>query len=196
LLAAGETPRVPCSALVLVDITPRGNEAGRLHIRRFMRSSPDGFGSIEDAADAVAAFLPDRPRPSDPSGLKKNLRLRADGRYYWHWDPALMSDERLENTAARSTPERLEAAARAVSAPVLLVRGARSGVVTDDDVVTFRKLMPQAEYASVAGASHMVAGDRNDRFNHATLDFLRRHLDLPGPSSVQRDVKSASHISR
>ena len=31
------------------------------------------------------------------------------------------------------------------------------------------------EFADVAGAGHMVAGDRNEVFNRAVLDFLDRH---------------------
>ena len=77
--------------------------------------------SLEMAADAVAAFLPHRPRPADVSGLAKNLRLEADGRYHWHWDPAFMSGRRLGDDVER--PERFERAAAAVAAPMLPVRG-------------------------------------------------------------------------
>ena len=49
----------------------------------------DGFAWLEDVANAIAASNPHRPRPSDLSGLRKNLRLR-DGRWYWHWDPAFI----------------------------------------------------------------------------------------------------------
>lgn len=178
LLAAGDAPAVDCTALVLVDITPRGNEAGRDHVRQFMRANPDGFASVEEAAAAVTAYLPDRPRPADPSGLRKNLRLREDGRYHWHWDPAIMAGNGSSRSIAHSHADRMEEVARQVSAPVLLVRGARSDVVTEADAAAFQRLMPKAEQVDVAGAAHMVAGDRNDRFNHAVLDFLKRRLHL------------------
>ncbi len=34
------------------------------------------------------------------------------------------------------------------------------------------RLVPHAELVDVAGAGHMVAGDRNDRFNAAVIEFL------------------------
>ncbi len=75
------------AALVLVDVTPRFDPQGASKIRDFMRGkSLEGFASIEEAADAVAQYLPHRPRPSSTEGLRKNLRQRG-GRWYWHWDP-------------------------------------------------------------------------------------------------------------
>ena len=52
-----------------------------------MTGNIDGFASLEEAADAIAVYNPHRPRPSDLSGLAKNLRQRDDGRWVWHWDP-------------------------------------------------------------------------------------------------------------
>jgi pimeloyl-ACP methyl ester carboxylesterase len=174
LLAAGEGPGGSCTALVLVDVTPRMDPDGREKIGGFMRSRPDGFGSLEEAADAVAAFLPHRPRPADVSGLAKNLRFEADGRYHWHWDPAFMDGNRLGEDVER--PERFERAAAAVTAPMLLVRGGISEVVNEDGVRAFRRVAPAAEYVDVPGASHMVAGDRNDVFTSAVVEFLGRRL--------------------
>jgi hypothetical protein len=37
-----------------------------------------------------------------------------------------------------------------------------------------RALVPHAEYADVAGAAHMVAGDDNDAFSAAVGGFLAR----------------------
>jgi pimeloyl-ACP methyl ester carboxylesterase len=88
LLAQGRNPALG-RALVLVDITPKMEPAGIRHIFEFMTAAPDGFVSLEDAADAIAAYNPNRPRPANLSGLKKNLRFR-DGRWHWHWDPAFM----------------------------------------------------------------------------------------------------------
>ena len=40
-------------------------------------------------------------------------------------------------------------------------------------------MMPRLEVADVAGAGHMVAGDRNDAFNAAVLDFLDLRMPIP-----------------
>jgi non-heme chloroperoxidase len=157
------------AGLVLVDVAPTVNLAGAERILAFMQAAPDGFASLDEAADAVATYLPHRPRPSDVSGLQRNLRLR-DGRYHWHWDPRLFQHRRTQRDTSG-----LRDAARRLAVPVLLVRGGRSDVVSQEGVDDFRRLAPHAEFADIAGADHMVAGDRNDAFSAAVFDFLERH---------------------
>lgn len=162
----------PATALVMVDIALRPNPVGAQKIIRFMTANPEGFATLDEAVAAVAAYNPDRPRPSDSNGLRKNLRLREDGRLHWHWDPALI--------AARPTPEppdystALLAVADGVTIPTLLMRGAHSDVVDEAGMVQMKALVPQLEIVEVAGAGHMVAGDRNDAFADAILPFLAR----------------------
>jgi hypothetical protein len=73
-------------AAVLIDISSQPQEDGIGEVRAFMGNARDGFASLDEAADTVAAFMPQRPRPPNPQGLARNFRLRG-GRYYWHWDP-------------------------------------------------------------------------------------------------------------
>jgi pimeloyl-ACP methyl ester carboxylesterase len=168
LIAA--TPPPALRALVLVDITPRVEMTGANEVSAFMNSAPAGFGSVEEAADAVAAYLPHRPRPKDTSGLKRNLRLR-DGRYYWHWDPAMMQ---MGRNADFNGPNPLETAARLLKIPTLLIRGGRSRIVSETGVREFREMVPHAEFADIAEAHHMVAGDANDAFNDAVFSFVEK----------------------
>jgi pimeloyl-ACP methyl ester carboxylesterase len=169
LLAEGEAPQSVSTAVVLVDITPRVEPQGSARIRAFMTARPDGFVSLEEAADTIAAYVPHRPRPKDLSGLAKNLRLRDDGRYHWHWDPQLLSA-----LNRRRNPERMLAAARALRVPTLLVRGKLSDIVSDATQAEFLAAVPHAAYVDVAGAGHMVAGDQNDTFSKSIVDFLAR----------------------
>ncbi|PKB25870.1 pimeloyl-ACP methyl ester carboxylesterase [Novosphingobium kunmingense] len=159
------------AALVLVDIVPKMSPAGVAKIRGFMMAHPQGFVSIEQAADAISAYYPERPRPKDLSGLNKNLRFGDDGRYHWHWDQRMMSDD-------RASPERmlalLDAADWTDRVPTLLVRGMKSDIVTDDGVADLRRRVPGLEIVDIRGAGHMVAGDRNDDFNSAVIGFLQR----------------------
>lgn len=171
--AIGSSPQPIARALVMVDIVLRPAAAGAAKIRGFMGSHRDGFASLEEAADAVAAYNPARPRPADPDGLRKNLRRREDGRWYWHWDPRL-----LEVRPSAEPPEAGAALVRVsanVKLPTLLVRGGRSDIVDDAGVEGMLRLVPQTEVYEVPGAGHMVAGDRNDAFNDGVLGFLRRH---------------------
>lgn len=163
------------SAVVLVDIVPELEDEGVHRIRDFMARNANGFADLDEAAGAVALYHPERPRPDDPSGLMKNLRQRDDGRLYWHWDPEI-----LVANISTAVVETIQQSARALGQqpdlPVLLVRGLLSDVVSDKGIAAFREQVPHLEVADVAAAGHMVAGDKNDAFNSAVLDFLTRHM--------------------
>lgn len=174
LLLAGECNEIQIRALVLVDVAPRMEPSGISRIREFMTAHLErGFGSLEEAADAVAAYYPERKRPRDISGLMKNLRDRGDGRLRWHWDP------RFTQQGQRPEPptfqDRLLRAAQGVQIPTLLVRGLKSDMVSEQSVDELRQQIAGLEVAEVSGAGHMVAGDRNDAFNRDVFSFLRRH---------------------
>ena len=174
LLAQGESDVPILAALVLVDITPRVDLSGVSKVHGFMRAhARDGFATVEEAADAVAAYLPHRPRPRSTEGLKKNLRLHPDGRWRWHWDPRFL-DSRLPGGSGRAErEERLVAAARELTIPTLLVRGGSSELVQEAHAKEFLTMVPHARFADVSGARHMVAGDKNDQFAAAILEFLK-----------------------
>lgn len=169
LVAAGEGA-VRAVALVLVDIAPRIAPEGVKNILAFMARDPDGFATLDDVADAIAAYQPHRTRPTNLQGLAKNVRLGDDGRYHWHWDPKMMLGSR--NGATRES--RLRACAQALRIPSLLVRGSASDVLTDEGVQDYLASAPNSEYLNIAGAGHMVAGDRNDMFGKAVVEFLTR----------------------
>jgi pimeloyl-ACP methyl ester carboxylesterase len=170
---AGEGPLF--AAIVLVDITPRVDQSGVQKIQGFMRErASEGFATIAEAADAVAAYLPHRKRPRSNDGLRKNLRLHPDGRWRWHWDPRVLQGERSFAQDHRVLEAALVEAARAITIPALLVRGGSSELVQEAHVREFLELVPHADYIDVAEARHMVAGDSNDRFSDAVLDFVGR----------------------
>jgi pimeloyl-ACP methyl ester carboxylesterase len=172
------TDRPAASALVLVDVAPRLEPEGVARIGAFMLGHLDGFASLEDVADAVAAYNPHRPRPSDLSGLRKNVRQREDGRWYWHWDPRFMSPGRIDEPRSIRNEDRLERAAQTLTLPVLLVRGRQSDVLSEAGARNLQALVPHARFVDVAGAGHMVAGDRNDVFNDAVVAFLEETLPV------------------
>jgi pimeloyl-ACP methyl ester carboxylesterase len=178
LVAIAEAPAgtTVASGLVLVDVAPRLEEEGIARIAEFMLGNLDGFASLDDVADAVAAYNPHRPRPSDLSGLRKNVRLCDDGRWYWHWDPRFLLGGRTDEPRSLRNEDRLDDAARALTLPTLLIRGRQSDVLSEDGARHLMSLVPHARYVDVGGAGHMVAGDRNDAFNDAVVEFLRQEL--------------------
>ena len=178
LLAARQAaPR--WSALVLVDITPRWEAQGVERIMRFMRAHPEGFDSLAQAQHAIAEYLQHRVRRATPERLQKLLVRMPNDRLRWHWDPALLDTVAAE---ADHWSEMLHAAARALTVPVLLVSGGRSDVVSDRTIDEFLDLVPHATHRRIADATHMVAGDDNERFTTTILDYLDT---LPRPARAQ-----------
>lgn len=177
LAALGSRPDLALG-LVLVDVSPFLQPTGTSRIRDFMVSrASEGFASLDEVADAIADYLPHRPRPSTTDGLRKNLR-EVDGRWFWHWDPAFLAaphDQAVQRDQLID-PVRLGAAASGLRVPTLLVRGGESDVLSITDAVRFLRLVPHAEFATITGAHHMVAGDDNAVFEEVLDGFLDRRI--------------------
>ncbi len=177
MLAEGETQRPVLSSVILVDVTPRLKLSGVVKIIGFMSErAEDGFASLQEAADAIALYLPDRPKRTDLSGLAKNLRQGDDGRYRWHWDPRFLDSRQRHGLpeARAQLQKQLADAVKSISVPLMLVRGRQSELVDEEMVEEFMALAPHAKVADVSEAGHMVAGDKNDVFTNAVLDFLNQ----------------------
>jgi pimeloyl-ACP methyl ester carboxylesterase len=174
MLAEGTSDREVSSGLVLVDIAPRTSPEGIQRIHDFMKSGVGGFATLEEAAQAIAAYTPQRQREMNPEGLKKVLRER-DGRWYWHWDPTLIERERTEVVAQRFAGL-LEVALGNIQVPTMLVRGALSDVVTQEGVDDLVARLPDVTVVDVPGAAHMIAGDQNDVFSTAVIEFLEKRI--------------------
>ncbi|GAA0772487.1 alpha/beta hydrolase [Roseibium denhamense] len=183
MLAEGLEKPGCLSALVLVDITPRIDMGGVSKIIGFMGERvEEGFETVEEAADAIARYLPNRARPKDLSGLSKNLRLHEDGRYRWHWDPAFLnSRQNHDPELASEVQANMLKAARNLRLPVLLIRGRNSELVSMEHVEEFKDCVPHAKFTDIHDAGHMVAGDRNDVFAGAVEDFL---TDLKAEAAI------------
>lgn len=165
ILAEGEKGPL-ARALVLVDVVPRVEATGAQRVTAFLGAHRNGFASLEEAADAVRAYAPDRARPTSPEGLKKNLR-HADGRWYWHWDPAFLPDPPVR----RTNENRVVAAAAEIAVPTLAVWGRQSDVVSASAIDELRRLIPQTRVDQVS-AGHMLVGDDNDTFASSLVSFL------------------------
>ena len=170
-LAGDEINSHLCTALIMVDIGIYPDPVGSDRIVNFMLSGEKGFDSLEDAAKSISNYLPHRKKPKDPEGLKKNLRLKDDGRYYWHWDPRFI--RRRPGSRDRRYFDLQLKAAEKVSIPTLLIRGALSDVVTMEDVDYFLSVISHAKFVEIENAAHMIAGDRNDIFAEEAIKFLK-----------------------
>lgn len=173
LVFCGERPAAePVRGLVMVDIGVRARDEGVERIVAFMTRHADGFDSLEEAAAAVAAYTPNRTREARPEGLlRKNLRVDADGRYRWHWDPQLLANFDVEQVAGNA---RVHAALETIARrqlPFTVVHGGRSDVL-DRETADETARLGGGTVTSVGDAAHMVAGDANDAFTAALSRFL------------------------
>lgn len=158
-------------ALILVDITPNIQASGLERIRNFMQEKMEtGFASLEEAAEYVQAYTPERSRSIDPESLKKNLRLKEDGRWRWHWDPKFLDQRGVDKPVINVGF--MEEAVRGLTLPTLLVRGKMSDLITEESAQQFLLMCPHAQYADIKDAGHMVAGDQNDVFSQAVIGFV------------------------
>ena len=173
-------------ALVLVDVTPRWELAGMQRILGFMTAFPHGFESLEQASDAIAAYLPHRRNRKSPDELRELLRQQDGGRWHWHWDPRLI-DELVRDSAQHQ--DAIAEAARALHCPVLLISGGRSDLVSDATIADFRALVPHAQHAHLPQATHMLAGDDNDTFTRTVLEYLAQ---LPPVSASPAFIPAAN----
>jgi len=179
MLLSGEISPGIAGAVVLVDIVPEMDESGARRIFDFMADGMEsGFSSLDEVADVLAQFNPHRPRPTDLEGLTTNLRRRGD-RWYWHWDPQFITGMQTLGPVEIANHDRLYSAIGTIlndGVPMLLVRGQMSDLVSQQNADRLLARFPQIEFEDVRGAGHMVAGDRNDVFAEAVLDFLGRRL--------------------
>ncbi len=167
-------------ALVLVDIVPDWESRGIDQILAFLGANPDGFASLEAAAQAVADYLPHRDTPPSPNGLRKNLR-QQNGRWFWHWDPSLLEAANEHVARWQSSVSR---ACRDIYIPTLLISGSRSEVVSAAGAAKLTQLIPHAKHVVIEDAHHMVAGDSNQHFTNAVIQFLNT---LDNPDLAQED---------
>jgi len=178
MLLAGELSPDAVRAVVLVDIVPHMDPSGATRIHSFMYDRmTSGFESLDEVADMIQEYNPHRPRPTDLDGLRTNLRRRGD-RWYWHWDPKFIDGTSALPPIEVTETDRLHTAIQAILSnhvPMLLVRGQMSDLVTKERADEFISRFPEIDFVDVSGAGHMVAGDRNDVFVGAVVDFLARH---------------------
>ena len=95
-------------------------------------SGPERFSSFDEILERTMAFNPTRSESSLRRGVLHNAREEADGSWVWRYDPlrAWKHGDEISFTPLWDDIERLQA-------PILLVRGSLSGVVSGSGAPPF-----------------------------------------------------------
>jgi pimeloyl-ACP methyl ester carboxylesterase len=174
-LAAEHPELVPRA--VIVDITPGVGRRVRAMTTdqrgaAALLSGPPTFDSFESMLAAAAAAQPGRPVESMRPGVLHNARQFADGRWGWRYDARRPGPPPAEasGAAAGAAPGANGAPADATAAlwddleglamPLMLVRGAKSFYIHDDDQAEFERRQPGARIEMVEGSGHSIQSDR------------------------------------
>lgn len=155
--------------LIVVDVTPGTDHVKAEPIVSFMRG-PETFASFEEILERTIRYNPTRTVSSLRRGVLHNARQNPDGTWTWRWDPVRNWRGGEGGPDFRSLWEAVDR----IRVPLMLVRGALSGVVGDDDVQELRRRQPGVEVIVVEGAGHSVQGDRPVELARIIEGFLRR----------------------
>ena len=153
LALASEAPEL-VRKLVLVDVTPGVDKDKASAVISFI-AGPESFESFDEILDRTVTFNPTRSESSLRRGILHNAHERPDGTWAWRYD-------RFHLPEGETMPvfDDLWGYVDAVQVPLLLVRGADSPVVGDEDVEELLRRQPDARVEVVAQAGHSVQGDQ------------------------------------
>jgi len=153
--------------LVVVDVGPEINPAGAERIREF--SSTPELDSPAAFLERAIKFNPLR----DPEVLRRslfyNLRQLPSGKWTLKHDQRRSAEDSARTSAGR---EHLAGQIEKISSPTLIIRGARSDILSDEAAQKFARTLPRARWVRVEGAGHNVQGDNPRGLLEAIDPFL------------------------
>ena len=152
--------------LMLVDVTPGVDRDKAAPIAAFV-AGPERFESFDEILERTIAFNPTRTESSLRRGILHNARERDDGSWTWRYDRWRLGE-------GEDIPDfrPLWDDVSKLTMPVMLVRGADSGVVGDEDVAELRRHQPGVVVEVVEGSGHSVQGDRPVELARLIESFL------------------------
>jgi esterase len=157
------------AALVLIDIAPEVNPTGTARIRNFLAQDRE-LASIDAFVERAMAFNPLRDPLLLRRSLLHNLRELPSGKWTWKHDPNHIRPTPESNLARQA--EIMNEVAH-ITCPTLVIRGAKSEVLTDASAASFASALPDGRWTRVEDASHTVQGDNPRGLVEALRPFLR-----------------------
>jgi pimeloyl-ACP methyl ester carboxylesterase len=153
--------------LALVDVTPGVNRDKASAIANFV-NGPESFASFDEILERTVLFNPTRSESSLRRGILHNAAPRDDGTWSWRYDRFLPEGDEVVVPDFGSLWDAVDA----VAVPFMLVRGADSPVVDDEDVAELVRRSPGVRVEVVEGAGHSIQGDQPLVLARLLADFV------------------------
>lgn len=154
--------------LVVVDITPGVNREKAAAVHAFIEG-PQTFDSFAQIFERTVTFNPTRSAESLKRGILHNAHRRDDGTWQWNYDRGQVAGPRERPDDGTDPWDHISDTV----APYLLLRGALSPVVDDEDVAELMRRRPDARVRVIDGAGHSIQGDQPA----ALVDVIREELN-------------------
>jgi pimeloyl-ACP methyl ester carboxylesterase len=161
------THRARVASLTLVDVGPNVNFAATRTIRDYIERT-DGVEDYDAAIDVGLEVNPKIDREALEYRLRHSMRRSDDRRLYWKQDRRRMHDYEYflgkVDEIARLAPS--------IQVPVLVVRGARSRVFSEEAARECAALFPRGQWRSIDNSGHNIQEANPAGFAAALRAFL------------------------
>jgi len=161
-------------SLVLVDITPGINAEKGKAIIDFV-SGPQSFARFDDLLARTIEHNPTRSESSLRRGILHNAHQLEDGSWEWRYDRRGHPEAEPDQPKSEERFAALWEDFGSVAVPMMLLRGAESPVVDDEDVAEARRRQPTIDVRVVEGAGHSIQGDRPVELVALLEEWLTAH---------------------
>lgn len=155
------------SALVIVDVGPEISAKGGNSIASFIAANEE-FDDLDAFVANVRRYDPYRSLEHIQRTVKYNLFHRADGKYVSKCDRLPRKLGIAKSLASTVTLDDT----KALTMPVLVVRGANSTILEADAAERFATALPDGQLATVADCGHNVHSQNTPGFLEAIECFV------------------------
>jgi pimeloyl-ACP methyl ester carboxylesterase len=157
------------AALTIVDVAPTVSAAGANRIKDFMLGTDEGC-TLDDYIERALQFNPRRSRDMLRLSLLHNLRALPGGRWIWKYDRRHFGRRDLYDADHRRL--QLWTDVSGLECPTLVIRGANSEMLTEDDAQQLATSLPDGRLVTIPEAGHTVQGDNPRGLISALTAFL------------------------
>jgi pimeloyl-ACP methyl ester carboxylesterase len=154
-LAAGEPQRF--LSLALNDIGPEVAAGGSARVAKHLATVPQRFASYEDALAFEFSrypWLAGRPRAQVDAQYRYMIVREADGGARFHYDIHVRDGRAFTPQGRADQAERCWQGLRALTCPLLLIRGALSDLLSEETVAAMQAAQPGLRRVDVPGVGH------------------------------------------